>query len=206
MNHIRKKYLINFGDVWHCHNENSLSNATLHNKWHQSKKSIPVVIPFFFFFFFFFKIYFFFFNVFISLQEMALQKKRKLINRSLPMQCTFNTAGFKISQEIIDNLGSMIILQIQESWTWIDGNRIKRSIQITSRPQIQNFSTIRNIKPSSIAIWHIYGPIPIHNTTLAAAATKRSFVLTKCGKTGEHCIRYFQSRDCCCRICSRVRS
>ena len=160
----------------------------------------------FLFFFFFFKIKFFLLKVVLSLQEMALQKKRKLINRSLPMQCTFNTAGFKISQEIIDNLRSMIILQIQESWTWIDGNRIKRSIQITSRPQIQNFSTIRNIKPSSIAIWHIYGPIPIHNTTLAAAATKRSFVLTKCGKTGEHCIRYFQSRDCCCRICSRVRS
>ena len=129
LNNIRKKYLINFGDVWHCHNENSLSNATLCNKWHQSKKGIAVVIPFFPF-----KIKFFLLKVVLSLQEMALQKKRKLINRSLTMQCTFNTAGIKISQEIIDNLRSMIVLQIQESWTWIDGNRIKWSIQIKSRP------------------------------------------------------------------------
>ena len=69
----------------------------------------------FLFLFFFFKIKFFLLKVVLSLQEMAFQKKRKLINRSLPMQCTFNTAGIKISQEIIDNLRSMIVLQIQES-------------------------------------------------------------------------------------------
>ena len=68
-----------------------------------------------FLFLFFFKIKFFLLKVVLSLQEMAFQKKRKLINRSLPMQCTFNTAGIKISQEIIDNLRSMIVLQIQES-------------------------------------------------------------------------------------------
>ena len=78
-------------------------------------KKVFQLLFLFFFFFFFFKIKFFLLKVVLSLQEMALQKKRKLINRSLPMQCTFNTAGFKISQEIIDNLRSMIILQIQES-------------------------------------------------------------------------------------------
>ena len=87
--------------------------------------NLKEVLQLLFLFFFFFKIKFFLLKVVLSLQEMALQKKRKLINRSLTMQCTFNTAGIKISQEIIDNLRSMIVLQIQESWTWIDGNRIK---------------------------------------------------------------------------------